>query len=137
MNKWKVRLENTMFFPPNEDDFCYGPRWCITSPTGVSWGNKATFSEAIAYADERARTRTVVLSRLDPSKPVHKAPVLNTRGADNLWVKPSGEGVEIQHHFPPRPQGGKIVNTKGMSIPKHHLRPFALALLAHVERMEE
>ncbi|MFS0269943.1 hypothetical protein ACL1CO_07390 [Corynebacterium striatum] len=61
MSKWKIRLENTMFMHPDEDDFCYGPRWCITSPTGVNWGNKATFAEAIAYADEKARTRTYVL----------------------------------------------------------------------------
>lgn len=61
MSKWKIRLENTMFMHPDEDDSCYGPRWCITSPTGVNWGNKATFAEAIAYADERARTRTYVL----------------------------------------------------------------------------
>lgn len=52
MSKWKIRLENTMFMHPDEDDSCYGPRWCITSPTGVNWGNKATFAEAIAYADE-------------------------------------------------------------------------------------
>lgn len=136
MSKWKVRFENTMFFHPDEDDFCYGPRWCITSPTGVSWGNKATFAEAIAYADQQARTREVVLPRLDPTRPVHKAPV-KTKGVDNVWVKPNYEGVHIQHHFPPRLQGRKIVNTKGMHVPKHHLRPLALALLAHAERMKE
>lgn len=136
MNQWKVRRENTMFFHHNEDDFCYGPRWCITSPAGVSWGNKATFAEAIAYADQQARTRRIVLPRLDPMKPVHKAPVPG-RGVDNVWVKPHRDGVEIQHHFPPRPQGGKVVNTKGMYVPNQHLRTLALALLVYAERVGE
>jgi len=34
MSKWKVRLENTIFFHPDEDDVRYGPRWCITLTTG-------------------------------------------------------------------------------------------------------
>lgn len=66
MSKWKIRLENTMFMHPDEDDFCYGPRWCITSPTGVNWGNKATFAEAIAYADQQARTREYAVQYLTP-----------------------------------------------------------------------
>lgn len=136
MSKWKVRRENTIFFHPDEDDVCYGPRWCITSPVGVDWGNKGTFAEAIAYTDERARSRTVILPRLDPKKPIHKAPT-DTQAVDSLWVKPSQDGVNIQHHFPPRLQGKKIINTKGMHVPKHHLRPLALALLAHAERIRE
>lgn len=95
-----------------------------------------THAEAMAYADQRARTREHVLPRLAPTRPIHKEPV-NTQGVDNLWVKPSQDGVDIQHHFPPRQQRGKSVNTKGMHVPEYHLRPLALALLAHAERIRE
>lgn len=110
--------------------------WCVLGPGYYVNRSFHTHAEALAYADRKARTREVVLPRLDPTRPVHKAPV-KTQGVDNMWVKPGRDGVQIQHHFPPRSEGCKTVNTKGMYVPKHHIRPLALALLAHAERIGE
>lgn len=121
MNKWKVRLENTIFFHPDEDDVRYGPRWCITSPTGVSWGNKATFAEAIAYADEQARTREYVL----PRQPLPLSlPGLEDGDALVSVTYDEGGCVYLKDH-----DCGPTV-----MLYKHELRPLALALLAHAER---
>ncbi|PCC83126.1 hypothetical protein COM45_04845 [Corynebacterium accolens] len=122
MSKWKVRRENTIFFHPDEDDVCYGPRWCITSPTGVSWGNKATFAEAIAYADKRARTREYVL----PRRPL---PLSLPGIADDdalIYVTNGKNGcvyLKDEDH------------SETLTLYARELRPLALALLAHTERM--
>ena len=124
MSKWKVRRENTIFFHPGEDDVCYGPRWCITSPTGVGWGNKATFAEAIAYADKRARTREYVL----PSQPL---PLSLPGIADDdalIYVTNGKNGcvyLKDEDH------------SETLTLYARELRPLALALLAHAERMEK
>lgn len=121
MSKWKVRLENTIFFHPDEDDVRYGPRWCITSPTGVSWGNKATFAEAIAYTDQQARTREYVL----PRQPLPLSlPGLEDGDALVSVTYDEGGCVYLKDH-----DCGPTV-----MLYKHELRPLALALLAHAER---
>lgn len=121
MSKWKVRLENTIFFHPDEDDVRYGPRWCITSPTGVSWGNKATFAEAIAYTDQQARTREYVL----PRQPLPLSlPGLEDGDALVSVTYDEGGCVYLKDH-----DCGPMV-----MLYKHELRPLALALLAHAER---
>ena len=122
MSKWKVRRENTIFFHPDEDDVCYGPRWCITSPTGVSWGNKATFAEAIAYADKRARTREYVL----PRRPLPLS-LPGIADDDALIYVTNGENgcvyLKDEDH------------SETLTLYARELRPLALALLAHTERM--
>lgn len=115
MSKWKVRRENTMFFHPDEDDVCYGPRWCITSPTGVSWGNKATFAEALAYADKRARTREYVLPR-DINRPSKHLKI-------DSWITGATAVTTVDDGMP-------------LLLTREELRPLALALLAHAERMK-
>lgn len=127
MSKWKVRLENTIFFHPDEDDVRYGPRWCITSPTGVSWGNKATFAEAIAYADQQARTREVVLPRVgDTTRLV----------AHNGTPDRHPTGYHIVTKGPECYYTVRILGPWGnMGIYEaQDIRPLALALLAHAER---
>ncbi|WP_295807336.1 hypothetical protein [uncultured Corynebacterium sp.] len=124
MSKWKVRRENTIFFHPDEDDVCYGPRWCITSPTGVSWGNKATFAEAIAYADKRARTREYVL----PRRPLPLS-LPGIADDDALIYVTNGENgcvyLKDEDH------------SETLTLYARELRPLALALLAHAERIEK
>jgi len=111
MSKWKIRLENTMFFHPDEDDVCYGPRWCITSPTGVSWGNKATFAEALAYADKRARTREYVLPRVN--NPAGEFEIIQSSSTVEIY-SPAGDATAYTTY--------------------EQAKPLALALLAHAER---
>lgn len=122
MSKWKIRLQNTMFIHPDEDDFCYGPRWCITSPTGVGWGNKATFSEAIACADEQARTRKYVL----PRRPLPLSLPGIEYGDALIYVTNGKNGcvyLKDEDH------------SETLTLYARELRPLALALLAHTERM--
>ena len=75
-----------------------------------------THAEALAYADKRARTREVVLPR-DTARP--------------------SEHLEIG----PMYWGGAVVTTVDdgarLLLNQKEIRPLALALLAHAERMEE
>lgn len=122
MSKWTVCRKNTMFIHPDEDDFCYGPRWCIISPIGVKWEDKATFSEAIACADEQARTREYVL----PRRPL---PLSLPGIADDdalIYVTYDKNGcvyLKDEDH------------SETLTLYARELRPLALALLAHTERM--
>lgn len=125
MSKWKVRRENTIFFHPDEDDVCYGPRWCITSPTGVSWGNKDTFAEAIAYADKRARTRTYVLPRSNstPKRAGYQWHIKEVEsGALLTRAKRTNDGYRM---------------TQKLHIGRKDLVEVAMLLLAHAERIGE
>ena len=74
-----------------------------------------THAEALAYADKRARTREVVLPR-DTARP--------------------SEHLEIG----PMYWGGAVVTTvddgASLLLNQKEIRPLALALLAHAERME-
>ena len=75
-----------------------------------------THAEALAYADKRARTREVVLPR-DTARP--------------------SEHLEIV----PMYWGGAVVTTvddgASLLLNQKEIRPLALALLAHAERIEE
>lgn len=99
-------------------------RWHVAGGAWFAWNDEITkreaWEKALAYADQKARTREVVLPRLNLTKSAHKASV-KTQSVDNIWVKLDHNGVHIQHHFPPRQQGRKTVNTKGMYIPQQHI----------------
>lgn len=128
MSHWTVIKQDDMYC--DGEDVLWGPRWCVKSPTGVGWGNYATHAEALDYADKRARTREVVLPRV---------------GDTTRLVAHNG-------HPGGHPSGYRIV-TKGpecyyavemwgpwgnMGIYEaKDIRPLALALLAHAERMSE
>ena len=75
-----------------------------------------THAQALAYADEEARTREVVLPR-DTARP--------------------SEHLEIV----PMYWGGAVVTTvddgASLLLNQKEIRPLALALLAHAERIEE
>ena len=114
MSHWAVIKQDDMYC--DGEDVLWGPRWCVKSPTGVGWGNYATHAEALAYADRKARTREVVLPR-DTAHP--------------------NEHLEIG----PMYGGGAVVTTvddgASLLLNLKEIRPLALALLAHAERMEE
>ena len=111
MSKWKIKKIPNYFFSPDRLEW-------------VAWleGNWAecrgfpTHAEAIAYADEEARTREVVLPR-DTARP--------------------SEHLEIV----PMYWGGAVVTTvddgASLLLNQKEIRPLALALLAHAERIEE
>ena len=110
MSKWKVRKFRNDFFSPGR---CEWVAW----PDG-GWAECQAFpthAEAIVYADEEARTREVVLPR-DTARP--------------------SEHLEIG----PMCWGGAVVTTVDdgarLLLNPEEIRPLALALLAHAERME-
>ena len=110
MSRWKVRKFRNDFFSPDHLEWAAWPEggWteCQAFPT---------HAEAIAYADEEARTREVVLPR-DTARP--------------------NEHLEIG----PMYWGGAVVTTvddgASLLLNQKEIRPLALALLAHAERME-
>ena len=122
MSKWKVEGITSRYYR--------APRcWDVYDPNGGFWRSFDTHAEALAYADKRARTREVVLPRV---------------GDTTRLVAHNG-------HPGGHPSGYRIV-TKGpecyyavemwgpwgnMGIYEaKDIRPLALALLAHAERME-
>lgn len=122
MSKWTVCRKNTVFIHPDEDDVCYGPRWCIISPIGVKWEDKATFSEAIACADEQARTREYVL----PRQPLPLSLPGIEYGDALIYVTNDKNGcvyLKDEDH------------SETLTLYARELRPLALALLAHTERI--
>lgn len=112
MNRWAVRKLHPHICGPD------GTAW-VAGEVG-KWHNTVcsfrTYEEAMAYADKRARTREVVLPR-DTARP--------------------SEHLEIG----PMCWGGAVVTTVDDGVPllltREEIRPLALALLAHAERMEE
>ncbi|WP_426716511.1 hypothetical protein ACEN19_11200 [Corynebacterium auriscanis] len=118
MNRWKLRKELDMFFDENHE-VCYGPRWLVTSPTGVSWGNYATHAEAMSRADKQARTVEVTLPR-----PVEHL-LLSNKTA--LYLHSDGGAAIVRRRTHPSHTG----------IPKSDLKPLALALLAHHHKQEK
>ena len=111
MSKWQVKKFRDDFFSPDHTEWVAWPEggWteCQAFPT---------HAEAIAYADEEARTREVVLPR-DTARP--------------------SEHLEIG----PMYWGGAVVTTvddgASLLLNQKEIRPLALALLAHAERMSQ
>ena len=125
---WKVRRQVELYF--EDDEAKWGNRWLVTSPTGVRCGTYATHTEALERADTQSRTVVLELPRTSVTQPVSDLRSI-IRELDRVWTQQTSTGVSIQHHFTPRYEGSKTVNTKGMFIPSGHVKPLALALLAH------
>ena len=111
MSRWKVRKFRNDFFSPDHTEWVAWPEGGWTECLGFP-----THAEALAYADEEARTREYVLPR-DTARP--------------------SEDLEID----PLYWGGAAVTTVDdgarLLLSLKEIRPLALALLAHAERMSE
>ncbi|WP_426707553.1 hypothetical protein ACEN2D_02270 [Corynebacterium auriscanis] len=123
MNRWKVRKGLDMFFDENHE-VCYGPRWRVTSPTGVSWGNYATHAEAMSRADKQARTVEVTLPRDCRTIPLppafrHERPIELAWYEDFLIVNFTALGT-----------------CETIFIHRDEIKPLALALLAAANHLE-
>lgn len=99
-------------------------RWHVAGGKWFAWGRgvskREAWEKALAYADRRARTREYVL----PRQPLP----LSLPGIEVTTVEYDEDGdVLITDH-----DGGEMV-----AFYKHELRPLALALLAHAERIGE
>ena len=111
MSKWKVKKFRDDFFSPDHLEWAAWPEggWaeCLGFPT---------HAEALAYADEEARTREYVLPR-DTDSP-----------SEHLKIDPLY-------------RGGAAVTTVDdgarLLLKPKEIRPLALALLAHAERMQK
>ncbi|WP_061925760.1 hypothetical protein [Corynebacterium simulans] len=111
MSKWKVRggrLRGSTF-------------WEVFNHNGRFMESFDTHAEALAYADQKARTREYVL----PSQPLpltlpgveDDTPIVATYDKDDcVYLTDQDDGEMV------------VIYT-------HELRPLALALLAHTERM--
>lgn len=76
-----------------------------------------THAEALAYADRKARTREVVLPGPD-------------------WLTRHGVRLDVDR-YRTSAKANSLKYGIYIDIPTQDLRPLALALLAHAERMEE
>ena len=125
MSRWKVRKFRNDFFSP---DCCEWVAW----PEG-GWAECLGFpthAEALAYADRKARTREVVLPRVgDTTRLV----------AHNGHPGGHTSGYRIITNDPEDSSAVQMWGPWGnMHIYKaEDIRPLALALLAHAERMGE
>lgn len=123
MNKWIIRRKGTWFFPPGEDEPCYGLRWCVTSPDGMYWwGDYATWREAMEHADTQARTITVTLPRIEDRHTVTPYP-----DTDPLMIGTWSSGVAIY----------TVQSRMEILLTSRELKPLALALLAHHYKQEK
>ena len=123
MSHWTVIKQDDMYC--DGEDVLWGPRWCVKSPTGVGWGNYATHAEALAYADKRARTREVVLPR------VNDATFIDENNLD-LMVVSVDNGIGISQPNFDKPGEDEVI----IMYPEV-AEEVALALLAHAERMSQ
>lgn len=110
MSKWRVRIEGA-------------GGWAVFNPDRGSKRWFSTHAEALAYADQQARTRKIVLPRqplpLSLPGPENNEPVLVTSAGDGfVYLTNQNDGDMVVLY-------------------KHELRPLALALLAHAERIEK
>lgn len=125
MSRWKVRKFRNDFFSPGRCEWVAWPDGGWAECRGFP-----THAEALAYADKRARTREVVLPRVgDTTRLV----------AHNGHPGGHTSGYRIITNDPEYPSAVKMWSPWGnMDIYKaEDIRPLALALLAHAERMEK
>ena len=126
MSHWTVIKQDDVYWV--DEEMMWGPRWCVKSPTGVGWGNYSTHAEALAYADKRARTGEVVLPRAwAPRRLV----------AHNGHPGGHTSGYRIITNDPEYSSAVQMWGPWGNMHIYKDIRPLALALLAHAERMED
>ena len=110
MSKWKVEGITSRYYR--------APRcWDVYDPNGGFWRSFDTHAEALAYADRKARTREVVLPGPD-------------------WLTRHGVRLDVDR-YRTSAKANSLKYGIYIDIPTQDLRPLALALLAHAERIGE
>lgn len=118
MSRWKVKKFCDDFFSP---DYCEWVAW-----PDVDWSESRAFpthAEALAYADRKARTREYVLPRQPlpltlPGVEDEDALIYVTNGKNGCVY------LKDEDH------------SETLTLYARELRPLALALLAHTERIK-
>ena len=120
MSKWKVKKFRDDFFSPDHLEWVAWPEggWaeCQAFPTRA---------EALAYADKRARTREVVLPRVNDTTLIDEDDL-------DIMVVSVANGIGIA-----QPKFGKPGEDEVICMYPEFVEEVALALLSHAERMEE
>ena len=120
MSKWKVEGITSRYYR--------APRcWDVYDPNGGFWRSFDTHAEALAYADEKARTITATLPRVGETVTIPSQH--DAKDEPPLLVRFTNRMTWIYQHSDD--YNDFIV------LDVDHLEPLALALLAHAERMEE
>ena len=120
MSRWKVRKFRNDFFSPDHLEWAAWPEggWaeCLGFPT---------HAEALAYADRKARTREVVLPRVDDTTTIDEddLEIMIFSIADHICIT--------------QPRLSEPSEIDVVAITPEFAEEVALALLAHAERMEE
>ena len=115
MSKWKVEGITSRYYR--------APRcWDVYDPNGGFWRSFDTHAEALAYADRKARTREVVLPR------VNDATFIDENNLD-LMVVSVDNGIGIA-----QPRFDKPGEDEVIIMYPEVVKEVALALLAHAEK---
>lgn len=118
MSKWKVESDKLRYYSPPTS-------WDVYDPNGKFWKSFDTHAEALAYADRMARTVEIVLPRDNTVVPLpacmekEEKPIMLHRWREQIIIECTAQGVE-----------------QVIFIHDDELKPLALALLAHAERIK-
>ncbi|HAT1243328.1 TPA: hypothetical protein I8V59_001561 [Corynebacterium striatum] len=114
MSRWKVRGGR----------FQHATYWDVFDRSGRFWRSFDTHAEALAYADQQARTRKIVLPRVNGFTPIDENDL-------DITVFDVAGSVCIS-----QPQLGRSGKEQIITIHTESAAEVALALLAHAERMK-
>ncbi|HAT1242489.1 TPA: hypothetical protein I8V59_000682 [Corynebacterium striatum] len=115
MSKWKVKC----------DRFQHATYWDVFDRSGRFWRSFDTHAEALAYADQQARTRKIVLPRVGDTT------TIDENDLDIMIFNVAGSICISQ------PQLGRSGKEQIITIHTESAAEVALALLAHAERIEK
>lgn len=144
MSKWSVTIHQShrngsknpkcrwVVDPPGygpENRFWVDRRWHIAGGRWFAWGSgvskREAWRQALAYADQRARTREYVLPRAEDTTSIDEndLDIMVFNVADAICVS--------------QPQLGRSGRNQVITIHTEFVEEVALALLAHTERIGE
>ena len=117
MSKWKIEGITSRYY---RAPHC----WDVYDPNGGFWRSFDTHAEALDYTDRKARTREVVLPRVDNPTSIDENDL-------DIMVVSVANGIGIA-----QPKFGKPGEDEVICMYPEFVEEVALALLAHAERME-
>ena len=118
MSKWKIEGITSRYY---RAPHC----WDVYDPNGGFWRSFDTHAEALDYTDRKARTREVVLPRVDDTTTIDEddLEIMIFSIADHICIT--------------QPRLSEPSEIDVVAITPEFAEEVALALLAHAERMEE